>query len=470
MTATILDHHLTGTRCKGLAPGTSAFRNRLRNGRQLSLHQLFGLGVNTHGCRRLIRWNRGKRGEIHAGVAPGQQAMKSIGESDQMRPQLPGVLIVCQPTSEGVGVCVRDLVGAAVLSGYGVTVACPAAGDLAAWSVERGATWQRLEMRRSPHFGDVKAVMQVRRLARSHALVHLHSSKAGAVGRIALASLGRRRPPSVFTPHGWSWLSGGWLSPLYRLLELTLLPLTSAVVAVSQEERAAGLAALGPRATRIKVIPNGVDGTRFSPDGRIAARTDDPLVVSVGRLSRARGPDIAVAALALMRTPNARLRLVGDGEDRARIEHQVSALGLTDRVELVGFRADPAPDLRAADVVIIPSRYDGMSLILLEAMACGAAIVATRVSGTCALAGAGVVVPVEQPVSLACAVDALLADPARRRQLGNAARSRAVESYSLGRSIDGTLGLWQELGIIPGSARNDVELGPGGAHIPVEVS
>jgi glycosyltransferase involved in cell wall biosynthesis len=395
----------------------------------------------------------GEEGEDPCRCCASQQAMKSIGESDQVRPQLPAVLIVCQPTSEGVGVCVRELVGAAVLSGYGVTVACPAAGDLAAWSVERGATWQRLEMRRSPHFGDVKAVMQVRRLARSHALVHLHSSKAGAVGRIALASLGRRRPPSVFTPHGWSWLSGGWLSPLYRLLEWMLLPLTSAVVAVSKEERAAGLAALGPRATRIKVIPNGVDATRFSPDGRIAARTDDPLVVSVGRLSRARGPDIAVAALALMRTPNARLRLVGDGE-----------------VELAGFRADPAPHLRAADVVIVPSRYDGMSLILLEAMACGAAIVATRVSGTCALAGAGVVVPVEQPMSFADAVDALLADPARRRQLGNAARSRAVESYSLGRSIDGTLGLWQELGIIPGSARNDVELSPGGAHIPVEVS
>lgn len=398
------------------------------------------------------------------------QPVHSSNQFDQVSPQPRAVLIVCQPTTEGVAVCVRSLVGAAVRSGYRVTVACPPTGDLAASVVRSGATLQRLDLRRSPNLGDAKAIIQVRRLARSHALVHLHSSKAGAVGRIALASLGRRRPPSVFTPHGWSWLAGGWLSPLYRLLERLLLPVTSAVVAVSEEERAAGLAVLGPRAARIRVIPNGVDTTRFSPHGPAAARTDDPLVVTVGRLSRQRGPDVAVAALALMRTPAARLRLVGDGEDRARIEHRVSAMGVADRVELVGLRADPAPDLRAADVVVIPSRYDGMSLVLLEAMACGAVIVATRVSGTSALDGAGVLVPIDDPASLAVAVDALLADPARRRQLASAARSRAVEHYSLQRSLDGTIGLWQELGALPSISRKDPELGAGHTHAQVEVS
>lgn len=391
-------------------------------------------------------------------------------ESGRVSPHSPAVLIVSQPTTEGVGVCVRNLVNAAVLAGYRVTVASPATGDLAAWVAERGATWQRLEMRRSPHLADAKAMMHVRRLARSHALVHLHSSKAGAVGRIALASLGRRRPPSVFTPHGWSWLAGGWLSPLYRLLEWMLHPVTTAVVAVSEEERAAGRAALGPRAGRIRVIPNGVDATKFSPYGRTATRTDDPLVVSVGRLSHARGPDVAVAALALMRTPSVRLRLVGEGEDRARIEQQVRALGVADRVELVGFRADPAPDLRAADVVIVPSRYDGMALVLLEAMACGAAIVATRVPGTSALGGAGVLVPIGNPASLAAAVDALLADPARSRQLGSAAHSRAVDRYSLQRSLDSTIALWRELGVFAVSGRKDPKPGSYGAKAPMEVS
>ena len=342
------------------------------------------------------------------------------------------------------------------MRGYKVTVACPSVGDLAGWVQERHATWERLEMRRSPHPSDVLAILRVRLLARDYALVHLHSSKAGAVGRLALASLGRRRPPSVFTPHGWSWLVGGRLAPVYRLLERIMMPVTTAVVAVSEEERSHGEAVLGSRAARIHVNPNGVDPNRFCPEGKIAERSDDPLVVSVGRLSQQHAPDVAVAALALMRTPAIRLRLVGDGEDRAAIQQQVDALGLTGRVELVGFRPDPAPDLRAADVVMIPSRYDGMSLVLLEAMASGAAVVATRVSGSSVLEGAGVLVPAEDPQALARAVDSLLVDPDRRTRLGLAARRRAVEQLSLERSLDAILGLWRDLGAHPASGRQQV--------------
>jgi glycosyltransferase involved in cell wall biosynthesis len=367
------------------------------------------------------------------------------------------ILIVSQATVDGVAVCVRDLVQAAVNSGYEVTVACPSTGDLAGWAQQRGAAWERLEMRRSPHPGDILAVGRIRRLAHASSLVHLHSSKAGAIGRLALASLGRRRPPSVFTPHGWSWLVGGWLAPAYRLFEWIMIPVTTALVAVSDEERALGRAVLGSRAARIEVNPNGVDLSRFCPPGPVASRPDEALVVCVGRLCHQRAPDVAVAALALMRTPTVRLRLVGDGEDRTAIENQVSALGLTGRVELVGFRPDPAPDLRAADVVMVPSRYDGMALVLLEAMACSAAIVATRVAGSSALGGTGKLVPVEDPRALAEAVDALLADPDQCRLLGLAARERVVEQYSLQRSLEETIGLWRRLGARPASDRPRTE-------------
>jgi glycosyltransferase involved in cell wall biosynthesis len=298
----------------------------------------------------------------------------------------------------------------------------------------------------------MRALLRIRLLARDHALVHLHSSKAGAVGRLALASLGQRRPPSVFTPHGWSWLVGGWMAPVYRLFERIMMPVTTAVVAVSPEERSDGRAVIGAKAARIQVIPNGVDVGRFHPEGPVAERSADPLIVSVGRLCYARAPDLAVAALARMQTPAVRLRLIGDGEDRAAVEKQVQALGLTGRVELTGFRPDPAPDLRAADVIMVPSRYDGMALVLLEAMACGAAVVATQVPGSSALGEAGLVVPTEDPQALAAAADALLADPDRRRRLGLAARKRAVEQYSLKRSLDAILVLWQDLGARPASS------------------
>jgi glycosyltransferase involved in cell wall biosynthesis len=102
-----------------------------------------------------------------------------------------------------------------------------------------------------------------------------------------------------------------------------------------------------------------------------------------------------------------------------------------------------------ADVVVIPSRYDGMALVLLEAMACGAAIVATQVPGSSALDGTGEIVPVEDPRALAEAVDSLLADPDRRRFLGLAARERVAELYPLERSLERIIGLWQDLGASP---------------------
>jgi glycosyltransferase involved in cell wall biosynthesis len=355
----------------------------------------------------------------------------------------------------GVAICVRDLVEAAVSSGYRITVTCPSAGDLASWVQERGAAWEPLELRRSPHPSDILAVARLRRLARASDLVHLHSSKAGAVGRLALASLGHRRPPSVFTPHAWSWQVGGPLEPAYRLFERIMLPVTTAVVAVSDEERSHGQEVLDCRADRIEVHPNGVDTTHFCPQGSVASRTDGPLVVCVGRLCHQRAPDVAVAALARMRTPGVRLRLVGDGDNRAAIENQISALGLTDRIELVGYSPDPAPQLRAADVVVVPSRYDGMALVLLEAMACGAAIVATRVAGTSALDEAGQLVPVDDPHALAQAVDALLTDPDRRRRLGLAARERVVAEYSLQSSLAQIMELWRRLGAQPADQRKN---------------
>ena len=167
---------------------------------------------------------------------------------------------------------------------YELTVACPSSGNLAALVQQRGCRVGAARHAALTAPRDLLAVLRIRKLARDHALVHLHSSKAGAVGRLALASLGRRRPPSVFTPHGWSWLVGGRLAPVYRLLERLMLPVTTAVVAVSEEERSHGGAVLGPRAAQIRVNPNGVDPGRFCPEGEVAERTNDPLVVSVGRL------------------------------------------------------------------------------------------------------------------------------------------------------------------------------------------
>ncbi len=365
------------------------------------------------------------------------------------------MLLVCQPTVGGAAVCVRQLAEAGVRRGLDVTVACPDDGDLPGWVDAAGADRVVLPMTRQPGAADVALARRLRRLLDAAEVVHLHSSKAGALGRLALlATRPGRRPGCVFTPHGWGWHVGGPLAPAYRAFERAAARLADAIVTVSEEEAAEGRGVLGGGARRLVMIPNGVDTEAFTPDGPVAGRGEDPLLVCVGRLVPEKGQDVAVRALALMRATSARLRLVGDGPECSALSTLAQRLGVGGRVELVGSTPDPAPHLRAADVVVIPSRREGMSLVLLEAMACGATVVSTSVSGSSALGGAGLLVPTGDPGALAAAIDDLLADPARRTRLGEAARRRAASQFDLRATTTQNLDLWHRV------ARNSVRRWP----------
>jgi len=359
------------------------------------------------------------------------------------------VLLVSQPTIGGTAVHVRELAAAAVRAGWNVSVACPRDGRLSGWAVEAGARWIELPMTRHPGWSDVRARRRLGRLMRGFDVVHLHSSKAGALGRLGglgpLGGLGRRRSSServVFTPHAWSWNVGGPLAPLYRWVERRLASAADVIVAVSDEEADVGRRILGRRADHVRAIPNGVDLDHFRPERRDRAAT--PVVLCVGRLSRQKGQDVLVRALAKMRTP-ARLRLVGEDDERALVDSLAKSLGVEARVDVVGPVADTGPEYRNADVVVVPSRWDGLSLVLLEAMASGAAIVATRVAGAAALEGAGVIVPPEDPAAMADAIDELLADTTRCHELGGQARAVAEARFGLPDSMQQTLDLWTSL-------------------------
>lgn len=355
------------------------------------------------------------------------------------------VLIVAQPTTGGVAVCVRQLARAAVEAGHRVTVACPADvhGPLAGWVAAAGASHHALDLRRSASPLDFAHVVQLRRLARGREVVHLHSSKAGAVGRLAVRSLGRNRPRVVFTPHAWSWLVNSPMRALYRWIERALAGWADAIVCVSEGERALGAAVLGA-AHDLVVIPNGVDREVYSPEGPKAARTRQPLIVCVGRLSPQKGQDVAVRALAELAQPDAVLRLIGEGPDREALEELAVQLGVADRIDWVGHTQDVASHLRAADVVIAPSRWEGLSLVLLEAMASGAAVVASDVAGVEVLEGVGIVVSPGGHVELAREIEALLADDELRQRLGRLARQRS-EEFALEDTLQRNLELWRQL-------------------------
>lgn len=207
----------------------------------------------------------------------------------------------------------------------------------------------------------------------------------------------------------------------------------------------------------IAVIRNGVDVDRFAPRPFDAAlrRTlglppEAPLVVAVSRLNPMKGLDDYLEAAALLagRFAEARFVIVGDGASRWELEEQARRLGLAGRVVFTGTRLDVAAILSQAAVSVAPSLSEGLSNVVLESMAAGAAVVATRVGGTPEILDDGVtgllVPPCDAP-ALADAIGRLLGNAALARRLGDAARARAIRQFSMQDMVLQTESLYRAL-------------------------
>jgi len=214
------------------------------------------------------------------------------------------------------------------------------------------------------------------------------------------------------------------------------------VLAVSQSLAERMAAAVDFPLDRITVVRNGVDLARFTAGDRDATRARLGIapgafvVGTVGRLVPVKDQDMLLTAVAKLRRQGAEatLLLAGDGPLRGELEAAASALEITPHVRFLGAR-DDVPDLMAAmDVFALTSRSEGMSNTVLEAMASGLPVVATRVGGNAELVRDGVtglLVPPASPEDTASAFALLHADADRRRDLGRAGRLRADTEFSL---------------------------------------
>ncbi len=268
-------------------------------------------------------------------------------------------------------------------------------------------------------------------------IVHAHQARANAVLAYAAHRLGG--PPLVVKLAGLDVPRGRDLSDTLRR---AVLRRADAVVTLSPLMRDT-LLALGVAPDRLHYIPNGVDLTRFPPadeGARGEARrtlgvpAEASLVLFVGRLEEVKGADLLLAAWARVTAPDAILALVGSGPLAAGLAAScLGSSGPLSRVRFAGAVEDPAPWYRAADLAVVPSRSEGLSNSLLEAMASGLAIAATAIPGIAAVLTDGEngrLVPAE-PGALARAIDELLADRAARLRLGQEAARTAARRYDL---------------------------------------
>lgn len=346
------------------------------------------------------------------------------------------VLHVAQPPDSGVTNVAATLLADQVARGWRVSVASPQASELTQHACRLGANYRSWEATRAP---GPTAPAEIHRLTRvvedvSPDLVHLHSAKAGLVGRLAI----RRGRATVFQPHAWSFEAvQGALRQATLSWERLGARWADAIVCVSHDERLRGQA-VGVRG-RYAEIPNGIDLDAFRPaDEKVRAQAREmlglekgPIAVLLGRLFQQKGQDTMLRAWPSVRerAAGALLVLVGDGPERGVLERMAG-----EGVRFAGATREVAPWIAAANVVVLPSRWEaGLTLAAMEAMAMSRSVVATDVAGMREglLPGCGAVVPVDDEAPLAEAVATRLADPALAQREGLAARRRVEERYDI---------------------------------------
>lgn len=304
----------------------------------------------------------------------------------------------------------------------------------------------------SPHH-DWRALWRLRALFRTHAfdVIHTHSSKTGILGRLAGRLAGV--PLVVHTVHGYAFPAARQRRErlFYLALEWYGARWCDAMIVLKEEDRNLAQQRLGVPADRLILLPNGVDTERFRPrpaterhrlrETLLNLSADTVAIGMVGRLWRQKNPACFVEAAArVVRDTRAQVRffLIGDGELRASLEQHIAALCLGEQIRILGWREDMPELLPALDIFALPSRWEGLSLAILEALACGLPVVVSDIPGNRDLVEVdrdGLVFPDDDAAALAAALTRLVSDAESRRAFGRAGRVKVLRDYRLEQRI-----------------------------------
>ena len=276
-------------------------------------------------------------------------------------------------------------------------------------------------------------------LGRRADLVHAHLGEDIAVLPLAALAARQRRLALVITVHESPAHTTGVRDARTALIRVLGGPIERwaqrrAAATIVLTARLADRVSAEVERERVHHIPRGIDRAAFAAPGAdpFPHLPGRPRVVFLGRVVRAKGVETLVAAAALLRTPGVQVLLVGDGPDRARVQAAARRLGLSGRLHVTGFVAhDRVPAvLAAADLLVLPSFYEELGTVLIEALQVGLPAVASDVGGIPEVVEhgrTGLLVAPGDPAALAQAIDAVLGDPALRARLQAGARARAAD-------------------------------------------
>lgn len=314
--------------------------------------------------------------------------------------------------------------------GHDNLLLCPPGSRIEMEAARRGVAVGSVAMRSDL---DVVAVWRLARRLRAAApdIVHLHTGRAAWLGGLAAWLAG---VPAIVTRRMDRPVRRGWRT---RVIYERLTRRTAAISPGVGDLLVAG----GVPRARVALIPSAVDRERLRQRRDRAtvraaqgAGADEVVLLALSALVRRKGLDVLLAALASLAGRGMRpyLWIAGDGSERDPLRAQVERLGLGSRVQILGRRDDVGDLLAACDVMVLPSRREGLGVAALEAMAAGRPVVASAVGGLAdavANGRSGLLVPPDDPAALARALEQLLRDAPLRARLGAAGPARVAEGF-----------------------------------------
>jgi glycosyltransferase involved in cell wall biosynthesis len=274
-------------------------------------------------------------------------------------------------------------------------------------------------------------------------LVHVHTPVAAFVVRYALRNMRMNRPKVIYTAHGFHFHPSGKFIPnlIFRTLEKAAGRWTDYLVVINRtDEQQAQSHRLVP-AERVVYMPGiGVDTRRLSKDSVSATQVDEIkrelglqpdaiLFLMVAEFTANKRHCDALRALALLKRSNCHLALAGVGDRQGEVRALAEHLGLGARVHFLGFRRDVPALMRAANAVLSTSHREGLPLCIMEAMSLEVPVIATQIRGSSDLLGdgCGYLVPTSNPGAIAAAMEDIIANPSKARQMSAAALLRIAE-------------------------------------------
>ncbi|MBK5290871.1 MAG: glycosyltransferase family 4 protein [Acidobacteriia bacterium] len=289
-------------------------------------------------------------------------------------------------------------------------------------------------------------------------IFHAHMFQASFAGTPTAWACGV--PAVIETPHVREQWRTGWIKSHYYIDRL-IGRFVDHYIAVSEANARYLVEVKRLPASKISVIPNGCDVSSFDPHRpaprelkqRLGFDGADPVLVVGARLEPQKGHRVLIKALPLVleHFPNVKLVCAGDGSLRGELEAMMREHGLEHVIRFVGYQSAMAEWLALADIVVLPSFFEGMPLIALEALAAARPVVATATDGTVEVVidgETGLTAKPGDPRELATAILRLLRDPALARRLAAAGRARVLARFSMAQQVQSTQALyirtWQE--------------------------